>query len=84
MGETTYSISPGTVTLIPPYVEHDHYKVSNEETVFIWCHFTFQIANVINVLELYKLPITFRLKNSIEFERVFFQFMAPPCERARG
>lgn len=60
---------------IPPSIEHDHYKETDEETVFLWCHFTYEIGNVIDVLKLFNFPITFNLKNSEEFERVFMEFM---------
>ncbi len=74
VGKQTYTITPGTVVLIPPNVEHDHYKDSNEETVFLWWHFTFEIANAIDVLKVFDFPITFRLPNTEEFEKVFIQF----------
>lgn len=74
VGEEIYKIKPGTVAIIPPNIEHDHYKETDEETVFLWCHFTYEIGNVIDVLKLFNFPITFNLKNSEEFERVFMEF----------
>jgi AraC family transcriptional regulator of arabinose operon len=75
IGEKIYTITPGTVVLIPPNVEHDHYKDSDEETVFFWSHFTFAIGNVIDVLGIFHFPITFKLKDSIGFEKVFLEFV---------
>jgi AraC family transcriptional regulator of arabinose operon len=75
VGSEIYSITPGTVALIPPNIEHDHYKDSEEETVFLWWHFTYEIAKVIDVLKAFQFPITFKLQNTEEFEKVFLQFM---------
>jgi AraC family transcriptional regulator, arabinose operon regulatory protein len=69
-----YDISPGTVIIIPPNVEHDHFKETAEQTVFLWFHFIYGIANVIDVLKIFNFPITFKLKNSDVFEKVFVQY----------
>jgi AraC family transcriptional regulator of arabinose operon len=74
VGGDTYSIVPGTVVLIAPYLEHDHYKDTNDESVFLWCHFTFEIANIIDVLKIFHIPITFKLSNPEQFEQVFLQY----------
>lgn len=74
IGEKVYSILPGTVMLIPPNIEHDHYKESEDDTTFFWCHFTYEIGNVIDVLKIFNIPITFEIKNSEDFERVFLQY----------
>jgi AraC family transcriptional regulator of arabinose operon len=75
VGGKKYEISPGTVILIPPHAVHDHFKDSEGDTVFLWWHFTYEIAGVFDVLKMFDIPITFTLKNSEEFERVFQQFM---------
>jgi AraC family transcriptional regulator of arabinose operon len=75
IGGQIHTIEPGTVVYIPPNVEHDHYKTTNEETVFLWWHFTYQIADMVDVLNLFQIPYTFKLKNSEHFEQVFLQFM---------
>lgn len=74
IGETVHSITPGTVILIPPHVEHDHFKESEDDTTFFWCHFTYDIGNVIDVLTIFNIPIISKIKNSEEFERVFMQY----------
>ena len=75
IGEQTYSIIPGTVVLIPPKVEHDHYKETEEKTTFLWVHFTYGIINILDMMQLFQLPITFQLKNLIEFEKVFIEYI---------
>ncbi|MCL6547586.1 MAG: AraC family transcriptional regulator [Alicyclobacillus sp.] len=80
VGNEVHSIGPGTVILIPPHVEHDHFKATADETVFLWWHFTFTLADVIDVLKIFQLPITFQLHDSREFESAFDQFM----ESTRG
>jgi AraC family transcriptional regulator of arabinose operon len=71
--DVTYRIEPGTVVYIPSNVEHDHYKTSCEETVFIWWHFTYEIAKMVDVLKLFHIPYIFKLKDSAHFENVFEQ-----------
>src|SRR5689334_11982766 len=44
-----YVIPPGSVIFIPPFLEHDQYKDSDEETEFLWWHFTYKIQNLIDV-----------------------------------
>ncbi|QGQ96783.1 AraC family transcriptional regulator [Paenibacillus psychroresistens] len=74
IGDEIYAIVPGTVILIPPNVPHDHFKENADESVFLWSHFTFEIAGVIDVLKLFQIPITFKLRDSVEFEKVFMQY----------
>ncbi|MCV9884100.1 AraC family ligand binding domain-containing protein [Metabacillus halosaccharovorans] len=74
IGETVFPITPGTVILIPPNIKHDHYKETENETIFFWSHFTFTIANIIDVLSIFHLPVTFKLNNFEEFEKVFLEF----------
>ena len=73
--DTVHHIGPGTVVYIPPNVEHDHYKCTPEATVFLWWHFDYKIANLVDVLQLFHIPQTFKLKNNDQFEYVFQQFM---------
>lgn len=75
MGETVYHIGPETVLCIPPGILHDHYKDSSEETKFLWWHFTYQLPGCIDVLKLFKLPLTFKLNDTAYFEQVFHQFI---------
>lgn len=74
VGEQTLSIEPGTVVYVPPHLEHDHYKDSDEETVFLWWHFTYEIAGVMDVMKMFQIPFTFKLQNKEQFEEVFLQF----------
>jgi AraC family transcriptional regulator of arabinose operon len=74
INDEVYAIVPGTVILIPPNIAHDHYKENADESIFLWSHFTFEIAGVIDVLKLFQIPITFKLKDSVEFEKVFMQY----------
>ncbi|MFP5115931.1 helix-turn-helix domain-containing protein [Bacillaceae bacterium C204] len=74
VGKDEYMLLPGTVVIIPPYIEHDHYKETEEETIFLWCHFTYEIGNALDVLKIFNLPITFKLTNSEEFEKVFLEY----------
>ncbi|MBO0794265.1 MAG: helix-turn-helix domain-containing protein [Ktedonobacteraceae bacterium] len=75
VGDQHYTVAPGMVICIPPYVEHDHYKGTHEESVFLWWHFKFQIAGVVDVMKMFSLPLIFRLHDSERFEQVFHQFM---------
>ncbi|KQX65865.1 helix-turn-helix domain-containing protein [Paenibacillus sp. Root444D2] len=74
IGDELFSIEPGTVILIPPNVVHDHFKENADESIFLWSHFTFEIGGVIDVLKLFQIPYTFKLKDSEEFEKVFLQY----------
>ncbi|MNI24730.1 Arabinose operon regulatory protein [compost metagenome] len=70
-----YVIQPGTVIFIPPHLEHDQYKDSDEETEFLWWHFTYKIQNVIDVLPFLQIPYIYPLNNPKKFEAVFDEFM---------
>lgn len=73
--DEVYHLAPGTVVIIPPHIEHDHYKETNDETIFLWCHFTYEIGSALDVLKIFNLPITFKLQNPEIFERVFVDFV---------
>lgn len=75
VGKDTYDLTQGTVIFIPPNLEHDHYKDTDDETVFLWWHIKYEIGNVIDVLRLFQLPLVFQLKNANRFEKVFGEFM---------
>jgi AraC family transcriptional regulator of arabinose operon len=74
IGDKVYCISPGTAILIPPYVKHDHFKDSKEETTFFWCHFNYDIGNVVDILKIFNIPITFKIKNVKDFEKAFLEY----------
>jgi AraC family transcriptional regulator of arabinose operon len=73
IGNEIYDIKPGSVIYIPPHIEHDHYKTSNDETVFLWWHFTYKIAGVFDALRMFTIPYVFQLNNTEQFESVFHQ-----------
>ncbi|RAV20858.1 helix-turn-helix domain-containing protein [Paenibacillus contaminans] len=75
VGDRTYVLNPGTVIFIPPHVEHDQFKDSDEETVFLWWHFTYKIDHCIDVLALFDIPYVYRLCQSEQFEIAFGQLM---------
>lgn len=76
------SLGPGSVTFIPPYVTHDHYKDSSEETEFLWWHFTFEIAGVMDAMKMFQIPYAFQLENRDYFEKVFMEFMQATASRS--
>ncbi len=73
--DEVYPIPPGTVILIPPFLEHDQYMDSDEETDFLWWHFTYKIHQVFDVLPLFNPPYIYPLHNREKFERVFDELM---------
>lgn len=73
--DKVYVIHPGTVIFIPPFLEHDQYKDTDEETEFLLWHFTYTIHNVIDVLPFLQIPYIYPLKNHTKFEAVFDEFM---------
>ncbi|HZG56110.1 AraC family ligand binding domain-containing protein, partial [Paenibacillus sp.] len=73
IGKDVFDIKPGSVITIPPNVEHDHYKTSSDETVFLWWHFTYKIAGVFDALRMFSIPYVFQLRDTDAFERVFHQ-----------
>ncbi|MFC3773434.1 AraC family transcriptional regulator [Paenibacillus sp. GCM10012303] len=75
-----YEITPGTVIFIPTFLEHDQYMDSEEETEFLWWHFTYKIHNRIDVLPFLQIPYLYTLRNHERFEAVFDEFM---CSTAR-
>ncbi len=83
VGERIYVISPGTVIFIPPGLEHDQYKDSDEETEFLWWHFTFKIQNVVDVLPFLRIPYIYRLRDDRKFESVFDELMHTRTRRDR-
>ncbi|MBB3128520.1 AraC-like DNA-binding protein [Paenibacillus rhizosphaerae] len=69
------TLAPGTVIFIPPNVEHDHYKDSPEETVFLWWHFSYEIEGIMDAMKMFQIPYVFQLQNNDYFEKVFMEFM---------
>lgn len=73
--DKVYHLNPGTVIFIPPHLKHDQYKDSDEETEFLWWHFTYNIHHVVDVLPFLQIPYTYSLKNHKKFEEVFDELM---------
>lgn len=74
IGERKYELGPGSVIIVPPYVQHDHLMTRNELTVFWWWHFDYRIYDTIDLLKLLRLPLVYMLKNSEKFETLFNQY----------
>lgn len=70
-----YDIPPGTVIFIPPLLEHDQYKDTDEETEFLWWHFTYRIQNAIDVLPFLRIPFIYPLRDHRRFEDAFDELM---------
>ncbi|UKS28382.1 AraC family transcriptional regulator [Paenibacillus sp. HWE-109] len=73
--DKVYNLHPGTVIFIPPHLKHDQYKDSDEETEFLWWHFTYTIQHVVDVLSFLQIPYMYSLKNHKRFEEVFDELM---------
>lgn len=65
---------PGNIIVVPPYVQHDHFKETNHETVFMWWHFNFKIAGIVDLIRFMKLPLISSLKNQESFEQLFLKY----------
>lgn len=70
----SYELSPGSVILIPPEVEHDHIKRGEEPTTFLWWHFDLKILDKLDLLRLLGLPMVFSITETKEFEDAFTQY----------
>lgn len=70
-----YYAGPGDVVFLPPNAPHDHVKDNNDMTTFIWWHFTYRIAGIIDVLGMFDFPICFKLPDTERFEETFSQYV---------
>ncbi|WP_168123691.1 AraC family transcriptional regulator [Paenibacillus sp. HB172176] len=75
IGDAVYDIHPGSVIVIPPHLEHDQYKDTDEETEFLWWHFTYRIHNRIEILPFLNIPYIYALNDRGQFEAVFDEIM---------
>lgn len=78
-----YELEPGTVIFIPTFLEHDQYKDTDEETEFLWWHFTYKIHQRIDVLSLFHIPFIYPLHNRQKFETVFDELMRSAAHNGR-
>lgn len=70
-----YFTKAGSVVLIPPFVEHDHIKITNEESTFLWWHFNFVTPWNIDILRFLNLPVVTYIENSERFEKTFIEYL---------
>ena len=70
-----YVTKPGVVTIFPPGIPHDHIIISEEPAIFMWWYFEFKIANAIDALSIFQLPVMFEITNTIRFENAFKQYV---------
>lgn len=75
IGDETHHITRGTVIHVPPHVKFAHYKDDSEETVFLWWHYTFRIAGILDIMNFVDIPLVFQMENADYFEHVFQDFM---------
>lgn len=72
---TTYHAGPGSVTILPPNVSHDHYIRTPEESIFLWWHFTYLLGGCIDVLGFMDIPVLYELKDKVLFEAKFENYL---------
>ena len=66
-----HPLGPRSVILVPPGILHDHIKVGDAPTVFLWWHFDFKLYGTLDVLKLLGLPLVFELRDALAFEAAF-------------
>jgi len=74
-----YRLEPRSVVIIPANVRHNHYKVTDEQSVFLWWHFDYKVYDTVDMLKLFRLPIVHNIKDSRRFESLFNN-----CNNAMG
>lgn len=68
-----YRTGPGSIILVPPNTNHHHYKDDSNETVFLWWHFNFSVASVVDAVKLLKLPLVSSISHRERFEQAFYR-----------
>jgi AraC-like DNA-binding protein len=66
-----YQLEPRSVILVPPGTVHDHIKLGDAPTVFMWWHFDYKLYETLDVLKLLGLPLVFELQEANAFEAAF-------------
>jgi len=74
INDKIYRTGPGDIIIVPPNIKHDHYKETDDETVFLWWHFNFKIANIIDAIKILHLPLVSKLSNQEKFEEMFYSY----------
>lgn len=69
-----YHTGPGSIILVPPNTKHDHYKVDTGETTFLWWHFKFSVASVVDAIKVLRFPLVSYLSHKEQFEQTFYRF----------
>lgn len=75
-----YQLQPHSVVLIPPHVQHDHFKEESDPTVFLWWHFDYKLFDTIDMIRLLGLPRMFVLRENAAFEEAFSRYTAVMAE----
>lgn len=70
----TYHTGAGSIILVPPNTRHDHYKEDTNETTFLWWHFKFTVASVVDAIKVLRLPLVSYLSHNDRFEQTFYRF----------
>lgn len=71
-----YELEPRSVILIPAFMVHDHIKLGDKPTVFMWWHFDYKLYETLDVLKLLGLPLVFTLSEAAQFEDAFARYTA--------
>lgn len=66
-----YQLEARSVILVPPGMVHDHIKLGDAPTVFMWWHFDYKLYETLDVLKLLGLPLVFELQEANAFEAAF-------------
>lgn len=66
-----HPLGPRSVILVPPGMMHDHIKMGDAPTVFMWWHFDYKLYETLDVLKLLGLPLVFELRDAQAFEAAF-------------
>lgn len=69
-----YQLERRSVILVPPGTVHDHIKLGDAPTVFMWWHFDYKLYETLDVLKLLGLPLVFDLQEANAFEAAFARY----------
>lgn len=81
IGDEVYRTGPGSIIIVPPNVKHSHFKDTDVETVFLWWHFDFKIAGIIDAIRILHLPVVSMLANQEAFENMFMNYYSAGHDR---
>lgn len=69
-----HKMGPGSIIMVPPNTRHDHYKEDTGETTFLWWHFKFSVARVVDAVNILRIPVVSRMSEKERFEEAFYRF----------